>query len=93
MKLNIKRRSFLRGLGGVTLGLPFLETFAPRKAAAQTASTPKRLGVFFNHNGVNMPNWFPTTTYGALTSASFTGTGLEPIASYAPKILVPRGFH
>ena len=59
--------TFLRGLGGVTLGLPFLETFAPRKAAAQTAATPKRLAVFFNHNGVNMPNWFPTTAYGALT--------------------------
>ena len=40
-----------------------------------------------------MPNWFPTTAYGALTSASFTGTGLEPIASYAPKILLPRGLH
>jgi len=93
MKLNIKRRSFLRGLGGVTLGLPFLETFAPRSAAAQTTATPKRLAVFFNHNGVNMPNWFPTTAYGALTAASFTGTGLEPIASYASKILLPRGLH
>ena len=49
--------------------------------------------MFFNCNGVNMPNWFPTTAYGALTSASFTGTGLEPIASYAPKILLPRGLH
>ena len=37
------RRRFLRGVGGVTVGLPFLETFAPRKAAAQMAATPKRL--------------------------------------------------
>ena len=26
-------------------------------------------------NGVNMDNWFPTTAYGALTPASFMGTG------------------
>lgn len=89
----MKRRNFLRGVGGVTVGLPFLETFAPRSAKAQAASAPKRLAVFFNCNGVNMQKWFPTTGYGALTSASFTGTGLEPIASYASKILMPRGIH
>jgi hypothetical protein len=93
MSLKIRRRNFLRGLGGVTLGLPFLETFAPRKAAAATAAAPKRLAVFFNHNGVNMDKWFPTSAYGALTAASFTGTGMEPIAAYAPKILLPRGLH
>jgi hypothetical protein len=93
MSLKIRRRNFLRGLGGITLGLPFLETFAPRKAAAADAAAPKRLAVFFNHNGVNMEKWFPTSAYGALTSASFTGTGMEPIASYAPKILLPRGLH
>jgi hypothetical protein len=90
---NLKRRNFLRGLGGVAVGLPFLETFAPRKAAAQAAATPKRLAVWFNCNGVIMDKWFPTTSYGALTPASFTGTGLEPISTYAPKILLPRGIH
>jgi Protein of unknown function (DUF1552) len=90
---SLKRRQFLRGIGGVTVGLPFLETFAPRRARAQTAATPKRLVVFFNHNGVNMDKWFPATAYGALTPASFTGTGMEPIAAYAPKVLLPRGLH
>ena len=90
---SMKRRQFLRGIGGVTVGLPFLETFAPRRARAQTAATPKRLVVFFNHNGVNMDKWFPATAYGALTPASFTGTGMEPIAAYAPKVLLPRGLH
>ncbi|MEO8213535.1 MAG: DUF1552 domain-containing protein [Myxococcales bacterium] len=90
---RFQRRHFLRGLGGVTVGLPFLETFAPRTARAQAAATPKRLVVFFNHNGVNMSKWFPTTAYGALTPASFMGTGMEPIASYASKILLPRGLH
>ena len=54
MSLKMRRRNFLRGIGGVSIGLPFLETFAPRKAAAQTAATPKRLAVFFNCNGVDM---------------------------------------
>lgn len=90
---TFRRRQFLRGLGGITVGLPFLETFAPRRASAQMAATPKRLAVFFCCNGVNMQKWFPTTAYGALTPASFMGTGMEPIASYAPKILVPRGIH
>src|SRR5438105_4007977 len=90
---SMRRRQFLRGLGGITVGLPFLETFAPRRAAAQDATTPRRLVIFFNSNGVNMDKWFPTTPYGALTSASLMGTGLEPLASYAPRILLPRGIH
>lgn len=93
VQTKMRRRQFLRGLGGVSVGLPFLETFAPRTARAQTTATPKRLAIFFNCNGVNMQKWFPTTAYGALTPASFMGTGLEPLASYAPKILLPRGLH
>jgi len=93
MDRKVNRRLFLRGVGGVSIGLPFLETFAPRRAAAQAAATPKRLAVFFNHNGVNMDKWFPTTAYGALSAASFMGTGMEPIAPYASKILLPRGLH
>ncbi|HEY8924094.1 MAG TPA: DUF1552 domain-containing protein [Polyangia bacterium] len=88
----LRRRTFLRGMGGIAVGLPFLETFAPRKAAAQAAATPKRMLVFFNSNGVNMDKWFPTT-YGTLTSASLTGTGIEPLAPYASRILLPRGIH
>jgi hypothetical protein len=90
---KIRRRNFLRGIGGITVGLPFLETFAPRRASAQMAAAPKRLAIYFNHNGVDMTRWFPTTAYGPLTAASFTGTGLAPLASYAPQILLPRGLH
>ena len=31
---GMTRRSFLRGVGGVTLALPFLETFATKEALA-----------------------------------------------------------
>jgi len=36
--LQMNRRMVLRGAGGLMLGLPLLETFMPRKAAAQTAT-------------------------------------------------------
>jgi hypothetical protein len=85
------RRRFLRGLGGIAVALPFLETFELRKARA--ADPPKRLAIFFCCNGVNMEKFWPTTAYGPLTAASFTGTGLAPIASYAAKLLIPRGVH
>lgn len=90
---RLSRRFFLRGLGGLTIGLPFLETLAGRNAHAQTAASPRRLVVFFECNGVNMEKFFPVTPYGALTPASFTGTSLAPIASYASKLLIPRGIH
>lgn len=90
---RLSRRFFLRGVGGLTLGLPFLETLAGRHAHAQAAQSPRRFVVFFECNGVNMDKWFPTTPYGALSAASFTGTALEPLAGYASKLLIPRGIH
>lgn len=84
---ELHRRSFLRGLGGVTVGLPFLESFASREA---WAAPPRRLAILFQCNGVNMDRWFPTS-YGALTTATMTGTALEPLAPLASKLLVPRG--
>jgi hypothetical protein len=87
----MRRRQFLRGLGGVMVSLPLLEALAPRRAKA--APPPKRLAVFFCCNGVNMEQFWPTTPYGPLTAASLTGTGMEPLASYASKLIVPRGLH
>lgn len=89
----VSRRRFLRGFGGVVLGLPFLETFAPRSAAAQEAQVVKRFGVFFACNGVNMDRWFPTTSFGPLTEQSLAGTANEPLDSLRHKLLFPRGVH
>src|SRR5689334_303146 len=75
----LSRRRFLRGFGGVVLGLPFLETFAPRSAQAQAAQAIKRFGVFFACNGVNMDRWFPSTSFGALSAQSLVGTANEPL--------------
>lgn len=87
---RLSRRFFLRGLGGMTLSLPFLESLAGRKAHAQ-GMNPRRFVVFFECNGVNMEKFFPVTPYGALTSGSFTGTSLAPLAGLESKLLIPRG--
>jgi hypothetical protein len=91
-KIELRRRAFLRGVGGVVVGLPFLEALAPR-AHAQAAAPIKRFGVFFCCNGVNMGKWFPSGDYGALTAQSLTGTANEPLAALSSKLLFPRGLH
>lgn len=99
------RRRFLRGLGGVTLGLPFLESFLPRRARAQTAARPPFLLIVVNGNGVVQagkditgsadPETFWPMATGALTSAGLDGiaaartTGL--LSSHASRLLMVRG--
>jgi hypothetical protein len=88
----LSRRRFLRGAGGVALGLPFLEALAARSASAQTAPL-KRFAVFFACNGVNMDRWFPNGAYGALTDAHLMGTANEALLPFRSKLLFPRGVH
>ena len=89
----LSRRHFLRGFGGVTLGLPFLEALAPRTARAQTAPSIQRFGVFFGCNGVDMTRWFPQGEYGALTAQHLAGTANEALTPFVSKLLIPRGLH
>jgi Protein of unknown function (DUF1552) len=91
-KVELRRRAFLRGVGGVIVGLPFLEALAP-KAHAQSGGAVKRFGVFFCCNGVNMSKWFPTSGYGPLTAAGLLGTTNEALTPHAAKLLFPRGIH
>ncbi len=55
------RRSFLRGVSGLTLAVPFLASLrSPRLAHA--APPPKRLIFVYTSNGTVLPNWLPSTT-------------------------------
>lgn len=59
---RISRRTVLRGIG-VSLALPWMESLAPRVAAASqsaVASPPKRMAFMFVPNGVHLPDWTPT---------------------------------
>jgi hypothetical protein len=88
----VNRRNFLRGLGGIAVGLPLLESLGARRSGAAPITFPKRMVVFFTCNGVNMSRFFPTTPYGALTADSLSGS-LKSLAPYRDKLIIPRGFH
>src|SRR4051812_1022994 len=105
--LDISRRMVLRGAGGLMLGLPLLETFMPRKAAAQTATRSPFVLIVVGDNGVvqagvnlkvsSEPEMFWPTATGALTNATITtekatrSTG--ELADYAEQLLIVRGIN
>src|SRR5262252_7593672 len=90
----MNRRAFLRGIGGVVVALPFLESIQPRTVRAGTPGVTRRFVCFFQCNGVNMNLFFPTSGFGPLTAASFgVGSALSPLAPYASRLLIPRGIH
>jgi hypothetical protein len=91
------RRQFLVGAGGVTLGLPILEAFLPKKVHA---ATPPFLGIICSANGVVQAKsgeaeaWWPTRL-GALSLTAMladqTTRATGELSSYADKLLLVRG--
>lgn len=69
---HLDRRTFLRGAGGLALGLPFLEAMQGQASVTDAAELPKRVACFFFPNGVALPpansefhsdwHWFPQGT-------------------------------
>ncbi len=56
----VPRRRFLRGLGGVAIGLPFLDAMAPAFAASTIPGKPPiRMAFFYVPNGIIMDAWNP----------------------------------
>lgn len=70
-KKHLHRRTFLRGLAGVTLGLPLLDAMIPALGAQTTAAkSPFRATFVYSPHGiggVGLDNWVPKAT----------GTGYE----------------
>lgn len=95
----MNRRHFLRGAGGVVMALPFLETFAPRKAAAQDGGYPPYALFMREANGVvqatdGEPEMFFPSQLGNLTQASLasqTDRAVSVLADYADKLTIVRG--
>ena len=78
---KLDRRTFLRGAGGVAIGLPFLEAMLPRRAYAQAA--PKRFVLCFAGMSLGRDNT------GKLTDIVPDGTGTgftfkPPMQALAP---------
>ncbi len=80
------RRTFLYGAGGIAVGLPFLETFLPRNARAQSTNT--RLVIVYSPNGSNNLAEFMPSGPGA----DYTfGAETAPLTPYKNKLLVISG--
>lgn len=87
----LQRRSFLRGLAGVTIGLPFLESIGSGPLQAQGVEGVTRFLSFHCSSGVNTEKFWPNV--GALNSGSFANRGTAGLAPFADRILIPRGVH
>jgi hypothetical protein len=83
---RIARRAVLRGVG-VTMALPWLESFAAKAETTGSTAFPKRFGVVFLGNGVNEDHWGSEGS-GAAMKLSKSLTPLEPLKS---KINVVHG--
>jgi hypothetical protein len=82
----LSRRTMLRG-AGAAMALPFLEAMMPSARAADIASRPKRLQVFYSPNGMTMPGFVPTATGADYVLPS----SLEPLAPHRAQIAVITG--
>lgn len=91
---QLSRRTLLRGAGGATLALPFLEamrgakpSFAQAVPGYTGAGAPKRFVVFFSPNGTIREAWTPET---AGKGFEFTRI-LKPLEPFREKLLLIDG--
>lgn len=82
------RRAFLRGVGGVSVGLPFLDAIHGKANAQAAVQRPKRLVIFFHPQGTLHARWKPATT-GALSAA--LPYILAPLEGHKSKLNVLSG--
>lgn len=87
----LERRRFLKGAGGIVLGLPLLESVGSGPALAQNATTPRAFLNFHCSSGVEADRFWPNL--GPLNGDSFASRGVEALADYAGRLLIPRGVH
>jgi hypothetical protein len=100
-RTTLKRRTFLRGVGGAMLALPVLEAMLDRHgtALAQGRALPKRFGVFFWGNGVRLDRWNPSSTgpnyplSPALQPLSPVRDYVNVISNFKVRAAGPRGHH
>ncbi|MGY2736855.1 DUF1552 domain-containing protein [Sphingomonas sp. UYP23] len=86
LRAPMARRTMLRGLGTM-IALPFLEAMMPAAKAADLASRPKRLQVFYSPNGMMMEGFQPSAAGGGLTLPPT----LEPLAPHRRYVSVISG--
>jgi hypothetical protein len=97
--MSLNRRRFLRGLAGVTIGLPILESLTPRFARARDAVQADPFIIYFrqpcgvaaeqNTQEVGAePERFWPAALGPLTSDGVAGLALDELTAHLDKLLV-----
>lgn len=87
-KVKLDRRTLLRGVGSVAIGLPWLQAMsAVEPASAQTATSAKRFVAVYQPGGTVMDRWRPA---GAETDFTLSPI-LEPLQDIVHKLLIVDG--
>lgn len=97
----MRRRHFLRGLGGVAIALPFVEAFQPKRAHAENGGYPPYAIFMRQANGCaqltnDEPERFWPYQLGPLTIAdlsSQTDRALSVLSAYADKMIALKGIN
>src|ERR1041384_3326870 len=93
--LQLDRRAFLKGVGGMTLALPVLDAMG----AEVTGQIPRRFCAIYTANGMSLPSaenslpewsWFPAT--GANGDFAF-GKSTEPLSPFRKQLSFLGGLH
>src|SRR6478609_65356 len=92
MTAKISRRLVLRGVGGVAMTLPFLESALwTRRSGAQNMVAPRRFVAWFVPNGMNMQTWTPVLGSQAGVTNWVATPALTPLEALRKKILLVSG--
>ena len=87
-RMNINRRTFLRGAGGVALSLPILDCMASDPASEM----PKRLLALYVGHGFALRGdwgWHPKLVDGQMQF----GKSMEAFNPLAKHVVIVKGFH
>lgn len=89
----LSRRSFLRGAGGIAIGLPLLEAMLGRRSHAAEGGPPPRFVVVFSANGTIEERWRPVGTEQdfVLDDPSDPDRILAPLEPFKDRLLVLGG--
>lgn len=85
---TMPRRTLLRGVGSIALGLPLLDIMIPaNRAQAQAVTAPQRFGLFFSSCGVIAGDFWPTGT----ESAFELNVNMQPLLAHKEQLVVLHG--
>jgi hypothetical protein len=84
---RITRRSVLRGLGGVSVGLPFLSAMLRPGRSHAADTTPQRLVIFYSPGGTLLDQWRPSGTETSFTLSDM----MSPLNPFIDRLVFVDG--